>query len=177
MTYAYWYTALLLVLLSACADPPMGERIGPEIPQPECNRDFSGERTGVIERDMLAHINELRAKGCACGSSFLQPVPPLQLSSQLSRIARGHALDMRAQGEITHTSSNGDDPTERVRAAGFPASLVGENVGWWILTDEEMMEQWIRDAGSCSRMLSPEYKYFGAGSVETWWVQLFAARE
>ncbi|MGB3548745.1 MAG: CAP domain-containing protein [Saprospiraceae bacterium] len=178
MNYRYpLYALLTLLLLAACDGPPTGERIGPDFEPPECNRDFSGERTGVTDRDMLGHINELRTKGCTCGSSYLPPVPPLRLSAQLTRIAKGHAADMRAQGEITHTSTNGDNPLERVRAAGFPAALVGENVGWWILTEQEMTEVWIRDASACARMLSPDFQYFGGGRVETWWVQVFASRE
>jgi hypothetical protein len=54
-------------------------------------------------------------------------LPPLRRSARLDRVAREHADRMRREQTAAHDLGEGD-PAARLRAAGIPFRLVGENV-------------------------------------------------
>jgi len=56
-------------------------------------------------------------------------VQPLTLSNVLSVPARNHSCDMGTHDNLSHTGSDGSDPSQRIQSAGVTYSTAGENVG------------------------------------------------
>ena len=56
-------------------------------------------------------------------------MPPLTLNENLSEAAFSHTWDMFARGYYSKITPDGEDWTERITAAGYPAVLTGESLG------------------------------------------------
>jgi len=67
-------------------------------------------KTEAIEKELWNLINTERG---------LQSIPPVELSSSLSEMARQHSLDMSDHGELSHLSSNGKTLTNRLEKPVF----------------------------------------------------------
>ncbi|MCA9547104.1 MAG: CAP domain-containing protein, partial [Myxococcales bacterium] len=57
-------------------------------------------------------------------------LPPLRREPTLDAVADAHARDMRDQGFMGHVSPTTGRPADRVRAAGYRAAIVAENVAF-----------------------------------------------
>jgi uncharacterized protein YkwD len=55
-------------------------------------------------------------------------LPALTVNTQLSTAAKAHAVDMLCNDYLSHVGLDGSTPEDRVREAGFTASLVLENL-------------------------------------------------
>jgi uncharacterized protein YkwD len=75
----------------------------------------------VGEAHLLALLNADRA---------VAGVAPLTLLPALSVASRDHSCDMGAHNTLSHTGSDGSDPTQRISATGTTFSTAGENVGF-----------------------------------------------
>src|SRR5690606_15395607 len=83
--------------------------------------------SGTVSQRVLEFVNQARSRRQRCGRMTFAPAPPLRLDSALSRAALVHARDMAARGTLTHTGQDGSAPSDRITAAGYAWSLVGEN--------------------------------------------------
>lgn len=72
-----------------------------------------------LEADLFFRINSARAD---------HGIATLELDPAVSNVARGHSRAMRDQLFFGHVEPDGSTPDERLRRAGVPFSLVGENV-------------------------------------------------
>lgn len=72
-----------------------------------------------LESRMLALLNEERA-----GAG----VPPLRADPELGVVARAHSADMFARGYFSHVSTDGREPTDRLREARVRYLVAGENI-------------------------------------------------
>lgn len=127
-------------------------------------------------------INAVRARGVRCGSRELAPVPPLHLSTQLSDVALGHALDMARHNYFDHQDPAGHSPAERVRASGYRETLVGENIAYGPKSADEVVRGWLDSPGHCENIMDVRFSEVGiayaAGTGSKpglYWVQVFAA--
>ena len=149
----------ILFLFSSCATPTQEPIHSP---------------SSSFTEDLLSAVNELRASGCQCGSTFMPAVSPLTWDRRLESAAEIHAQDMHTNDFFDHKGSDGSQVWDRVGDAGFDWMAVAENIAWGHQTIAEVVQSWKESPGHCKTLMSPEYAYTGAAKVGTYWVQTFA---
>jgi uncharacterized protein YkwD len=118
---------------------------------------------------MLELVNEARAAGQTCGSLGDQPpAPPLELAPPLTQAAQEHSEHMAATGCFSHdttgaTPCSDATPCERIAGAGYPWSMVGENISFGAATAAEAMQDWLASDLHCRNIMEPGFQHFGAG--------------
>jgi hypothetical protein len=121
------------------------------------------------EQAMLERINAVRAES---------QLPPLARASTLDAIARGHSVDMAAQGNLSHVSPTTGTPEDRIRRAGVSTNAIAENVAMHRDT-ARAMEALLASPAHRGNILSPHVSHIGLGSVRAadgvYVTQLFAA--
>lgn len=134
-----------------------------------------------VAKRVLALVNDARESGQRCGTRRFGPAPPLRLSARLSDVALGHSRAMLATGRFDHAGASGDTPAARVRAAGYDAARVGENIAAGPTTPEEVVQGWIDSPGHCANLMDPRFEEMGlAYASDTrsragiYWTQVFA---
>ncbi len=115
---------------------------------------------------VLARANAARAAGADCGTAGrFASAPALRWNVQLAAATDGHAQDMAAVGEISHTGSDGRTMRERVDAAGYAWSALGENVAAGEPTVERAIDGWLASSAHCANILNPKFKDIGVACV------------
>lgn len=137
--------------------------------------DLSDEDWG---REMLRHVNALRAQGCRCGGKRMPAVSALEWSDALYRAALLHSKDMARNDHFDHRGTNGSTVSERVKRFDKSANYVGENIAWasWERTPREVVEALKGSPGHCKNMMNANYSYFGAADVRNYSTQVLAGR-
>jgi uncharacterized protein YkwD len=128
--------------------------------------------------NMLRLVNDARAMGRNCGTTFYPAVPPLTWDTRLEAAALGHSTDMATNNFFSHTGSDGSTLGQRVTRAGYTWTAVGENIAAGQADEAAAMSSWIASPGHCSNIMSPNYTQMGSalargGSYGTYWTQDF----
>lgn len=76
------------------------------------------ERGPRLER-LLDRVNQVRARGCRCGTRWMPPAGPLRWNRRLARAAERHAEAMAAGKWFSHVGPGGSTLTSRARDAGY----------------------------------------------------------
>ncbi len=136
-----------------------------------------------LEAAVLTLLNRARGQARTCGSKRYPAVGPLRRNAKLDRAARKFAQKMGDQKFFSHTSPNGDSPTDRAWAEGFRRG-VGENIAAGYATAASVMEGWLKSPGHCANLMHPGYDVVGIGYAaprpgrdapySSYWVQDFA---
>ncbi len=74
-----------------------------------------------MEQDVARHVNELRRAHDRL---------PLGIDRTLSRVAREYACALARRGTLSHEGPSRQSVGDRVKAAGKPFRMVGENLAW-----------------------------------------------
>lgn len=99
-------------------------------------------------------VNAARAKaGCR----------PVTVNSALARAAQAHSADMARNNYFSHTSLDGRTAMQRMRAAGFTGSLMGENIAAGQTTADSVMSAWMKSSGHRANILNCGYRFIGVG--------------
>jgi len=105
---------------------------------------------------------------------------PLRLSSQLTRAAQSHAMDMARNRYFNHTGLNGSSMVDRAKATGYKYSSLGENIAASRATPEGTIRQWMNSAGHRANILNSKFTEIGFGFANEpnspyrhYWVQVF----
>jgi uncharacterized protein YkwD len=106
---------------------------------------------------------------------------PLTVDAQLSAAAQSHSQDQANRGVMTHTGSNGSSVADRVTAAGYVWSSVGENVAYGYRTSSSVMDGWMGSPGHRANILTPSFTQIGMGIARTasgtpYWTMVLATR-
>lgn len=119
------------------------------------DRDYSGTRLDAEKaRDL---VNAYRkSKG----------LRPLQLQPALTEAARAHSRDLAKWDRISHFGSDGSNPWDRVRRAGYNAKVAAENVGTGQVTVDEVMKGWQASPGHNKNLLLPDVQHMGIALVQ-----------
>ena len=155
-----------LLALSACADPLASVALGPDgSPLPVLYRIDPAD-TARIQFRMLDSVNSLRA---ASGAA------PLQLNAELTAAAATHARDMALQNRPWHFGSDGSSPIDRARTAGYPGTVLGENISETYESELETIAAWMtqpdtRDVITDTRGPDPGVAHYQENSGKIWWV-------
>ena len=107
---------------------------------------------------------------------------PLKLQPALTEAARAHARDLAKWDRISHFGSDGSNPWDRVKRAGYSARLAAENVGTGQVTVDEVIKGWKASPGHNKNLLLPEAEHMGIALVQdsrtefkTFWTLVIAS--
>lgn len=91
---------------------------------------------------------------------------PLKLNAALTEAAKAHSKDLAKWDRISHYGSDGSNPWDRVKRAGYNAKLAAENVGTGQVTIEEVMKGWQESAGHNKNLLLGDAEHMGIALVQ-----------
>jgi len=124
---------------------------------------------------LLKLVNDVRAKGCTCGTTVMPAVAPLTWNEMLAKSSLDHSADMKATGIFTHDSSDGTSFSARITAAGYKWRTVGENIAAGQKTEQQVFTDWLNSEGHCKNMMNVSFKDMGVARVGDYWTQDFGA--
>jgi uncharacterized protein YkwD len=135
----------------------------------------------AIRARVVELVNVARASGRRCGSERFAAAPPLEMSRALEDAATDHARDMARRKFFDHRGSDGSQPKDRVRRAGYQSRLTGENIALGPESAEEVVAGWLDSPGHCENIMEPAFRDIGVGIAtgrkrgQIYWVQTFGA--
>lgn len=154
--------------LSACAAPGPSVMLGPNDAAPPVLYRIDPESLPRIQFRTLDSVNSLRS---AAGA------PPLRLNAELNAAAETHARDMALQNRPWHFGSDGSSPIDRARVAGYPGTVLGENISETYESELETVAAWMtrpdtRDVITDPRGRDLGVAFFQETSGKIWWTLL-----
>ena len=111
-------------------------------------------------------VNEVRATaGC----------PALTVDENLDEAALLHSIDMSARDYMDHVTPEGQDPSDRARAAGYTGTGIGENIAQGYPDAAAVMDGWMNSEGHRANIVNCSYRVIGVGvASDGWyWTQMF----
>ncbi len=171
---------VVVVLVAGCGggggsdslpDPnDAGDSAGSEPDGDGSGDDSTGGDSGdaglsAFASEMLAAVNAERADAGQAALGW----DPL-----LAQAATAHAQDMETNDFFSHLGSDGSEVGDRVHAAGYAYSAVGENIAWNYQSVAAVMAGWMGSDGHRANILQAEFTEMGAAWVGDYWVQVFA---
>lgn len=121
---------------------------------------------------VLSLINQIRASN---------GLGTLASNGQLAAAAQAHSNDMAGQNSMSHTGSNGSDPSVRISASGYQWQLYGEIVAAGQTTPQAVVNAWMNSPSHKAVILTAGLREFGAGLAYSdvgrpYWTVDFASR-
>lgn len=121
------------------------------------------------ENEVIRLVNVERAKA---------GLPALKINTQLSKVARIKAEDMKNNNYFSHTSPTYGSPFQMMKNFGISFSAAGENIAAGQRTPAEVMKSWMNSTGHRQNILNSLYNQIGVGMAKgkdgkTFWVQQF----
>ena len=108
---------------------------------------------------------------------------PLTLNTELTNAAKAHARDLAKWDRISHYGSDGSNPWDRVKRAGYNAKVAAENVGTGQISFDEVLKGWRESPGHNRNLLMSDVDNIGIALVQesktefkTFWVLALGAR-
>ncbi|OLR26841.1 CAP domain-containing protein [Bacillus cereus] len=106
-------------------------------------------------------------------------LPPLQLETKLSNVARIKSEDMQKNNYFNHNSPTYGSPFDMMNKFGVLYTSAGENIAQGQRTPEEVVQAWMNSAGHRTNILNNDFTHIGVGYVENgnYWTQQFIAKQ
>ena len=108
---------------------------------------------------------------------------PLSLNAELANAAKAHARDLAKWDRISHYGSDGSNPWDRVKRAGYNAKVAAENVGTGQVSFNEVLKGWQESPGHNRNLLMNDVDSMGIALVQepktefkTFWVLALGAK-
>jgi len=136
-------------------------------------------RPAAVSARVVELVNAARNHGRRCGSERFAAAPSLRVSQKLNEAAADHARDMARRKFFEHRGSDGSQPKDRVRRAGYQSRLTGENIAYGPQSAEEVVAGWLASPGHCENIMDPRFQEIGVGFAtgrkrgQIYWVQTF----
>lgn len=134
----------------------------------------------ALEDQVLTLVNQHRALGATCGSSYMPPVGALTMHQALRLAARLHSKDMADNNYFSHTSLDGRSPWTRMHDAGYTGSAMGENIAAGYSTPAAVVAGWMASTGHCNNIMRGTFTVIGVGyayktnsTYRSYWTQDF----
>jgi uncharacterized protein YkwD len=119
----------------------------------------------LAERDYTStRLDAERARDLVNAYRREKGLRPLKLQPALTEAA--HSRDLAKWDRISHFGSDGSNPWDRVKRAGYNAKLAAENVGTGQVTIEEVMKGWQASPGHNKNLLIPDAEHMGIALVQ-----------
>lgn len=106
--------------------------------------------------EVVALINQFRVE---------QGLPALPLDPRLARAAQRHSEDMATNDFFDHIGSDGSDPWQRMRDAGYPLDWGAECIAAGHPDAQSVLEAWL-ESTEHREILLGHFVHIGAGFVE-----------
>ena len=139
-------------------------------------------QAGDVQAQVLALVNEARAKPRQCGTQAFAAARTVKLNVTLQGVAPAHAEDMARYNYFSHTGRDGSKVAERASRAQYPWRAIGENIAAGQMQADLAVQGWLKSPGHCANIMSPAYTEMGvAFAVNTkssdgiYWVQVLGA--
>jgi uncharacterized protein YkwD len=91
---------------------------------------------------------------------------PLKLNAALTEAAKAHSRDLAKWDRISHYGSDGSNPWDRVKRAGYNAKVAAENVGTGQVNLEEVIKGWQQSPGHNKNLLLADVEHMGIALVQ-----------
>jgi uncharacterized protein YkwD len=91
---------------------------------------------------------------------------PLKLNAALTEAAKAHSRDLAKWDRISHYGSDGSNPWDRVKRAGYNAKVAAENVGTGQTNMEEVLKGWQQSPGHNKNLLLADVEHMGIALVQ-----------
>ena len=117
----------------------------------------------AVRERVVKLVNEARSRGRRCGAERFSAAPPLHGAKQLHDAALRHARDMARKKFFEHLGSDGSQPKDRVRRAGYSSRLTGENIAYGPVSAEEVVAGWLASPDHCANIMDPRFRDIGVG--------------
>jgi uncharacterized protein YkwD len=151
---SFW---LKILIGNAVAAPVVTPATGPGTPIPTVRvkgpASCSYSSSSSYANEIAALINDARAEN---------GLPALNVNPQLQAAAQGHAIDMACHNLLSHTGSDGSSPSQRVAAAGYPASRSSEII-YGSGYPQTAFDWWMSDPTHRDEILNPSVTDMGVG--------------
>ncbi len=116
-----------------------------------------------IQVTMLGLINQARAVGRTCGSTYYRAVGPLVFSEKLNTAATLHAIDMARYNYFSHTGRDGSSPWDRFKRVGYSYRYAAENIAAGYSSTSLAVNGWLKSSGHCRNIMNANLKEIGIG--------------
>jgi uncharacterized protein YkwD len=126
------------------------------------------------EAALLERINALRARELHCGERELDELEPLRLSRALTCSARLHSRDMFERDFVGRISPEGDEPDDRMRAAGFDVEAENEAIVAGEISADAALDDLLDDWDDCNALGTRRLTHIGVGRWQDRWTLDFA---
>ena len=90
---------------------------------------------------------------------------PVRLNVALTAAAKAHSRDLAKWDRISHFGSDGSNPWDRVKRAGYNAKLAAENVGTGQVDFDEVLKGWKNSPGHNKNLLLSDAEHVGIALV------------
>ena len=91
---------------------------------------------------------------------------PLKINAALTEAAKAHSRDLAKWDRISHYGSDGSNPWDRVKRAGYNAKVAAENVGTGQASLEEVIKGWQASPGHNKNLLLADVEHMGIALVQ-----------
>ena len=91
---------------------------------------------------------------------------PLKLNAALTEAAKAHSRDLAKWDRISHYGSDGSNPWDRVKRAGYNAKVAAENVGTGQASMDEVLKGWQLSPGHNKNLLLSDVEHMGIALVQ-----------
>ena len=118
-----------------------------------------------FQQEILNRVNQARAAGRSCGTTYYGPVPALSWNTNLFNAAGAHSTDMAANNYFSHTSLDGRNAGQRITGAGYGWSAYGENIAAGQASVQSVVDGWLASPGHCANIMNPGYADIGTACV------------
>jgi len=135
---------------------------------------------GLTPEVVLQRLNALRAEPRHCGAAARAAALALRWDLRLAAAAEAYAGELAQRDAISHVGSQGRSLRERLGAAGYLMSSVGENLAAGPEQLDDALQIWLASAAHCQNLMAPELVDAGLacvaapGRYQRFWVLLLA---
>lgn len=107
-----------------------------------------------------------------------QGLKPLQLDTNLSKVAREKSSDMQRNNYFSHTSPTYGSPFDMMKKYGINYRSAGENIAMGQRSPEEVVKAWMNSEGHRKNIMSSNFTHIGVGHVAqgNYWTQMFIGK-
>ncbi|UJL47291.1 hypothetical protein KFZ58_05115 [Virgibacillus sp. NKC19-16] len=103
---------------------------------------------------------------------------PLEIDTELSKVARDKSLDMAQNNYFSHDSPTHGSPFDMMQSYGVDYRTAGENIAKGQTSPEQVVNGWMNSDGHRANILNGDFTHIGVGYVEqgNHWTQQFIGK-
>ncbi|SFB16331.1 uncharacterized protein, YkwD family [Lentibacillus halodurans] len=137
--------------------------------QQEQQNQSQSQQLNEFEQQVVELTNEERTA---------QGLEPLEVDTELSKVAREKSRDMAENNYFSHDSPNYGSPFDMMKQYGISYQTAGENIAKGQQTPEQVVNGWMESEGHRENIMNPNFTHIGVGYVEqgNHWTQQFIGK-